>query len=93
MTKQMWLHGLVAAFVGGSANMVTSGLALMLINPEQFNLGPALVHTLLSVFVLAAISGLQTAAAYLKQSPLWTETTTVTTIQKVETTKEPEVKP
>ena len=71
----MWLHGLVAAFIGGAATMLSSSLALMVMNPEQFNMGAQLGHTLKTVLVLGLLSGAQTAAAYLKQSPLWDGTT------------------
>lgn len=76
MTPRMWLHGLVAAFIGGAATMLSSSLALMVMNPEQFNMGPQVWHTLRTVLVLGLISGAQTAAAYLKQSPLWEDATT-----------------
>lgn len=65
-----WLFGLVAAFVGGLAGALDSGLALMMISPAEFNLGEGLIKTLGTVGVLGLLTGIKVAAAYLKQSPL-----------------------
>jgi len=75
MTPRMWFHGLVAAFIGGAASVISSGFALMVMKPDTFNLGPALWITVKTVAVLGVFAGIQTAAAYLKQSPLWDKTT------------------
>jgi hypothetical protein len=64
-----WKHGLLAAFIGGAASAFDSGLALILIAPNEFNLNSKLWHTLLTVLVLGVLSGIKLAAAYLKQSP------------------------
>jgi hypothetical protein len=66
---RMWVHGLTAAFVGGFAGAVDSGIALILIAPETFNLSSGLRKTLLTVSVLGLLTGIKFAAAYLKQSP------------------------
>lgn len=65
-----WIHGLSAAFVGGVASAVDSGLALIIIAPDQFNLNKGLAKTLLTISVLGILSGAKLAFAYLKQSPL-----------------------
>lgn len=70
MTGQKWFHGLVAAFVGGCAGAFDSGIALILIAPETFNLNKDLTKTLMTVAVLGLLTGLKCAAAYLKQSPV-----------------------
>ena len=69
-TGRLWWHGLIAAVVGGAAGAVDSALALMLINPDQFDLGPNLATTLQTVTVIGLLTGLKCAAAYLKQSPV-----------------------
>lgn len=69
-TVQKWVHGLVSGFVGGMAGALDSGLALLVIAPQDFNLGPALKKTLLTVLVLGFLTGLKVSFAYLKQSPL-----------------------
>ena len=74
-SKQMWFHGLAAAFIGGAASALSSGLGLMLVMPDKFNLGPAIATTLKTMCVVSLLTGIQTAAAYLKQSPLWEGTT------------------
>lgn len=65
-----WLYGLASGFVGGMAGALDGGLALLIIAPQDFNLGPQLKKTLLTVLVLGVLTGLKVAFAYLKQSPL-----------------------
>ena len=67
--NKIWIHGLLSAFIGGAANALYSGITLLLAAPNEFNLGAALKKTLLTILVLALLSGIQTAAAYLKQAP------------------------
>ena len=55
-TWRVWLKGLVAAYISGSATFI-SGLAL---DPSQHSL----------IWKLALIDGVKSAAAYLKQSPI-----------------------
>ena len=57
-----WLKGLAAAAIGGAANSVT----VLIVDPASFE--PA-THAKKLVTV-AVISGLVSAALYLKQSPL-----------------------
>lgn len=69
-----WAHGLVAVFIGGVANSI----AAVAVAPESFNLGAQWRQTL----TFALISGIISAAAYLKASPLPTLPTTPTTEEK-----------
>lgn len=87
-----WVHGLLAAFVGGLASAMDSGLALMVLVPEKFNLGPGLGRTLLTVSVLGILTGAKVAFAYLKQSPLPTDSVEVTETKttKVEVSPSPD---
>lgn len=57
-----WVHGLIGAFIGGGANAVS----VMVIAPETFNIHAGL-EKLGGAFLL---SGIISAALYLKQSPL-----------------------
>jgi len=57
-----WLHGLAAATIHGFA----SGVALIVVDPADFNFGEGLTK-LLTVSGMMALLG---AASYLKQSPL-----------------------
>lgn len=57
------------------AGAVDSSLALMILVPQQFNLGPELKRTLLTGLVLGLLTGAKCAFAYLKQSPLPPEST------------------
>lgn len=57
-----WLHGLGAAFIGGSASMVS----VVVVSPDTFNLGSGW-RNLVEVCI---VNGIITAAAYLKTSPL-----------------------
>jgi hypothetical protein len=68
--NRKWIHGLAAAFIGGIATALDSGLALIIIAPEQFNLNKGLARTLLTIAVLGVLSGAKLAFAYLKQAPL-----------------------
>lgn len=77
MDFKHWLHGLIAAVVGGGANAIT----VIILDPINFNLfqGGA---TKLGMATL--VSAIVSAAMYLKQSPLPTESVTVET-KKIET--------
>ncbi len=57
-----WLKGLTAAAIGGAANSVT----VVIVDPISFD--PA-IHGR-KLLMVALISGLISAALYLKQSPL-----------------------
>jgi len=72
MTKptRKWVYGICSGFVGGMAGALDGGLALIVISPEDFNLGPQLKKTLVTMLVLGILTGLKIAFAYLKQSPL-----------------------
>lgn len=65
-----WFHGLAATFIGGASGAISSGLALMVVVPEKFGLGPNLWLTIKTTAILGLITGAQTAFAYLKQAPL-----------------------
>ena len=67
---KIWVHGLVAAFIGGAASAIGSGFASMVSDPAHFNLGAGLGPTFRLMGSAALISGMITAAAYLKQSPV-----------------------
>lgn len=60
-----WAKGLAAAFITGAANAVV----LLVADPATFNLTDGLGK----VGLVALVSGIVGAAAYLKQSPLPTE--------------------
>jgi hypothetical protein len=90
-TFEVWLHGLLGAFIGGAAGAVSSGLGSTLVAPQQFNLHQGLFHTLELMGTVALINGFITAAAYLKQSPVpalppGTVVTTATSSSAVVTT-------
>jgi hypothetical protein len=57
-----WLKGLGSAFIGGSANVITT----MIVAPDQFNFQEGLPK----VAVAAGVGGVLALANYLKQSPL-----------------------
>jgi hypothetical protein len=52
-----WAHGLIGGFVGGAAGALDSSLALMVIVPKEFNLGPGLKQTLQTAAVLGFVNG------------------------------------
>lgn len=76
MNGSNWKHGLIAAFVGGMAGALDSGIALLIVAPNEFDLSKKLGHTLLVIGILGVLSGAKLAFAYLKQSPTpWDGTT------------------
>jgi hypothetical protein len=62
LTTRHWLHGLIAAFIGGGA----STFSAMAIDPAKFNFNDGFGNMCKSFL----LSGLITAGAYLKQSPI-----------------------
>lgn len=67
---EVWLHGLVGAFIGGGASSVSGGLVAMGIDPASFNLTNQLGHTLSLMGAMFLINGIFGAALYLKTSPV-----------------------
>lgn len=67
-----WLKGLGAAFIGGGASAVTSGLTSMGIAPDKFNMTDLAGVTRLLVLIAAnfLISGILSMFFFLRQSPL-----------------------
>jgi hypothetical protein len=65
-----WLHGLIGGTIGGAAGAIDSALALIVLDPEKFNLGAGLKKTLMTAAVLGLLTGVKCAFAYLKQSPI-----------------------
>ncbi|HXI40827.1 MAG TPA: hypothetical protein VNH83_12650 [Bryobacteraceae bacterium] len=89
MKSQAWLHGLVAATVGGFSGALESGITLIVVAPETFNLNAGLKKTLFTMLIFSLLSGAKCAAAYLKQSPVppvWTQETE-TVVQQTTVTK------
>lgn len=68
-----WLHGLGSAVIGGAASAVT----VVIVDPATFNLSTGGLK-LLSVL---AVSGIISAALYLKQSPLPPDTAPASIVQ------------
>lgn len=67
---EAWLFGLTAAFIGGGAGSVTSGIASMGIDPQHFNLRSGLYDTVALMGAAFLVNGLLSACLYLRQSPL-----------------------
>ena len=66
----VWLHGLVAALIGGGSSGVIAGLAAMGIAPDKFDLNANLGNTFKMMGVVFLMSGVISVFTYLKQSPL-----------------------
>ena len=69
-TWKAWLHGLVAAFIGGGASAVTAGIVAPAINPQAFNFGAQLTPLIELCGFLFLVNGGLSAFAYLSKSPL-----------------------
>lgn len=67
-----WLHGLVAAIIGGGAGAVTSGLTSMGFAPDKFNLSDVngIFRLLGLVGANFIVSGIFSMMFYLRQAPL-----------------------
>ena len=70
MNLKMWLHGLVAAFIGGGAGAVSAGFSAAVLAPDQFNLSTGILPMLKLMVLTFIVSGIVAAMAYLKQSPV-----------------------
>lgn len=70
--SKIWFHRLMAAFIGGGAGAVTSGLTSMGFAPEKFNLTntSGLLHLVGLMAANFIVNGLLSAMFYLRQSPL-----------------------
>lgn len=78
--NRIWLHRLFAAFIGGGAGAVTSGLTSMGFAPDKFNLTntSGILHLLAIMAANFLINGILSAMFYLRQSPLPPEDAAVT---------------
>lgn len=66
-SPRAWVHGLIAAFIGGGASALTTDQGLSLAQRMGVDV-PTLNLNALGIVFLSA--GLSSAAMYLKQSPL-----------------------
>lgn len=81
---EIWLRGLIAAFVGGGASAVTSGIITPAIAPQAFNFHAQLSPLLQLMTALFLANGLLTAFAYLARSPV-PQAEVITKIEKTNT--------
>ena len=74
-----WFYGLLSGFIGGGAGSIGAGVVGIATDPEHFNPQHGPHHLIVLMTYAFVFSGIITAAAYLKQSPLpqireqWTE--------------------
>jgi hypothetical protein len=81
-----WLYGLGSGFIGGGAGAFGAGFGGLMTDPEHFNPANGPRHILVLMGYTFLFSGLITAFAYLKQSPLpAVETTTTVSMSKTTT--------
>lgn len=76
-----WLRGVISAFVGGGAGAVTSGIAVSMGDPQQYNMGTQKFYVLVVSVFLA--SGVLNMMAFLRNKPI-PDVKTVTTTETVE---------
>lgn len=65
-----WIYGLLVGIIVAAAGSIDSSLVLLVSDPEKFNLGPNLGHTLITAAILAGLMGIKVGCAYLAKSPL-----------------------
>ena len=65
-----WVRGLLAAFIGGGASAITSGVTVSMMDPKDYNLaeGAAKLYALMGV--LFTVNGIMSAAMFLRQRPV-----------------------
>jgi hypothetical protein len=77
-----WFYGLMAGFIGGGANAVSSGVAANFLDPNDFAMGSTKGLQLMGLTFLG--SGVISAAFYLQKHPvpdIITQTTVTTVTQ------------
>lgn len=67
-----WVHGLLAAIIGGGAGSVTATFSATLIDPKVFNLADSsgMTNCLKMMALTFLVNGGFAMFAYLKQSPI-----------------------
>lgn len=82
MTTRQWIHALVATAISAAASGVTAGI----VAPDQFNF----THTgIIKLAELCGVNALVAVAAYLKQSPLPSDTVELKKTETVTVTETP----
>ena len=69
-STQVWLHGLLAALIGGGASAVSGGIANVVVDPKDFNVSGGLIHLMEVAGTAFVVGAFISVAAYLKQSPV-----------------------
>lgn len=64
-----WLLGIWTSAISAAAGAISAGLGPMITDPKDFNLGTGLHHTLVSVGIGAAITGIVSIAKFLQMHP------------------------
>jgi hypothetical protein len=88
-----WVKGIIAAFVGGGASAITSGITGMGFAPDKFNLSD-LKGTGSLLGLMAAnflVSGILSVTFYLRQSPVPPDSTGNTEMFSKPTPTEPKL--
>ena len=67
---EIWLRGILAAAISGSAGGILTGFAAVGIDPQHFNLQAGIGETMRIAVAAALINGVIGVAAYLQKSPL-----------------------
>jgi hypothetical protein len=67
---EIWLKGIMAAAISGSAGGVMTGFAAVGIDPQHFNLQAGLGQTFRIGAAAALINGVIGVSAYLQKSPM-----------------------
>jgi len=66
----VWFYGLVSGFIGGGAGSIAAGFGGLITDPEHFSPAHGVRHLFTLMGITFLISGIMTAMAFLKQSPL-----------------------
>lgn len=83
MNWKPWLHGLLAAFIGGGAAAGAAAISGMVVKPQAFNLGVELKSTLTLMAGTFLLSGIISVLLFLQKSPLPDDSPTTQAMQQM----------
>lgn len=69
-SAQIWIHGIIAAFIGGGANAFLGVISTGIVLPNQVNTGNGLHTAFVLMGVQFVLGGAIAVAMFLKQSPV-----------------------
>ncbi len=69
-SMRQWLRGWLGAAIAAAASTISTGLSVIVIDPNTFNLGTGFHNVVKAVGISAAVQAAVGAALFLSKSPL-----------------------